>query len=341
MGALSTLFSLFCRKTEKKPIYDMPPSLRRGKERYIMFEKNTTAFIFSGQGSQYPGMGKALYDSIPACREILDTAEDVLGFRLFSGTPEELAQTTVSQPAIMAVSLMALAAVREKGIDCAAVAGHSLGEYAALTAAGSITVEQAFRLIKLRSEAMDKAAKAAPGCMSAVLGLPADIVTEECDRIAAEGKYVCAVNYNSKVQTVIAGTPEGVEEAEAALKAKGAKRAVRLAVSAAFHSKLMESAAEEFQSGIAGFAFAEPDRAFYSNLYGKKLTDFSDMPDKLARHICSPVRFTDELAAMQAEGINTFIELGPGKVLTGLVKKTLDDVTAVNVEDTDTLESIL
>ncbi len=310
-----------------------------------MFEPKTTAFLFSGQGSQYTGMGKALYESIPACKEIMDVAEDVLDFPLaqtmFFGTAEQLARTTVSQPAIMAVSLMALTAVREKGVDAAAAAGHSLGEYAAMTACGMLTVKEAFTAIKLRSEAMEKAANSAPGCMSAILGLPADVVTEVCESVASQGDYVSAVNYNSKVQTVIAGTPRGVEKAEAALKEKGAKRAVRLAVSAAFHSDMMRGAAEEFAEKIAGFDFKTPDRAFYCNLHGNRLTDFSDMPAYLSEHICSAVHFTDELAAMREAGITTFIELGPGKVLTGLVKKTLDDVTALNVEDTDTLESIL
>ncbi|MCH5324062.1 MAG: ACP S-malonyltransferase [Eubacterium sp.] len=309
-----------------------------------MSNKEKTAFLFSGQGSQYPGMGKEFYDNIPACKAILDTAEQVLGFQLselmFNAEPAELAQTTVSQPAILAVSLMALTAAREKGIDAAAVAGHSLGEYAAMTACGMLTVEEAFKAIKLRSEAMDKAAKANPGCMAAVMGLSADVIGATCDEIAAGGDYVCAVNYNSNAQTVIAGTADGIAKAEAALKEKGAKRVVPLAVSAAFHSKLMESAAVEFKEKIADFQFKAPDRAFYCNLHGTRLTDFSDMPEYLSRHICSPVRFTAELNAMKADGIDTFIELGPGKVLTGLVKKTLDEVTAVNVENIDTLSAV-
>lgn len=305
---------------------------------------NSTAFLFSGQGSQYIGMGKDFYDNIPACKAILDTAEQILGFKLselmFNADAAELARTTVSQPAILAVSLMALTAAREKGIDAAAAAGHSLGEYAAMAACGMLTVEEAFMAIKLRSEAMDKAAKANPGCMAAIMGLSADVISRICDEIAASGDYVCAVNYNSNSQTVIAGTADGVEKAETALKEKGAKRSVRLAVSAAFHSKLMESAAVEFKEKIAGFDFKTPDRAFYCNLYGSRLTDFSDMPEYLSRHICSPVRFTDELNAMKKDGIDAFIELGPGKVLTGLVKKTLDNVTAVNVENIETLENI-
>ncbi len=308
-----------------------------------MAQKEKTAFLFSGQGSQYTGMGKEFYDNIPACKKILDTACEVLSTDLaeimFNAEPERLAQTTVSQPAILAVSLMALEAVRERGIDACAVAGHSLGEYAAMTAAGMLSVEQAFKAIKLRSEAMDRAAKLNPGCMSAIMGLPAVDIARICSEIAAGGDYVSAVNFNSDAQTVIAGSAEGVAKAEEALKAAGARRAVRLAVSAAFHSDFMRGAADEFKEKIADFPFKPANIAFYSNLKGERLTDFSDMPSYLSQHICSPVRFTDELRAMQSSGIDTFIELGPGKVLTGLVKKTLSDVTAINVEDVKTLES--
>lgn len=306
-----------------------------------MADKAKTIFLFSGQGSQYKGMGKEFYDTIPECAKVMELGSDILGFDLaaaiFDGDEKELSRTIVSQPAILAMSLMALEAAKSKGIEASAVAGHSLGEYAAMAASGMLTYEDAFRAIKYRSEAMDKAAQANPGGMAAVLGLKADVIEDTCKEILNGGDYVTPVNYNSPVQTVIAGTVAGIEKAKEALGAKGAKRIVPLAVSAAFHSELMKSASEEFIEKAKDIPFGTPALKFYCNVYGNELTDFSNMPSYLAKHICSPVKFTSELAAIANDGYDTFIELGPGKVLTGLVKKTLDGVTAVNVENADTL----
>ena len=307
-----------------------------------MADTGKTIFLFSGQGSQYKGMGKEFYDTIPAAKEVMDTAENVLGIKLsqiiFDGDESELSRTVISQPAILAMSLMALEAVKSRGIDASAVAGHSLGEYAAMAASGMLSYEDAFKAIKYRSEAMEKAANENPGGMAAVLGLPADVIAEVCKEIEDGGDYITPVNYNSPAQTVIAGTTNALAKAESALTEKGAKRIVRLAVSAAFHSKLMSGAADEFYEKAKGIGFAAPKKAFYCNVYGNKLTDFSDMPSYLAKHICSPVKFTSELDCIAKDGYDTFIELGPNKVLTGLVKKTLDGVTAVNVENLKTLD---
>ena len=297
-----------------------------------------TAFLFSGQGSQYPGMGKELVESFPELESIFETGSDILGFDLkkitFEGTEEQLAQTCYSQPAIMAMSLICFEAAKKKGITFDAVAGHSLGEYAAMAASGMLSLEDAFKVIKARAAAMDKAGKDSDGAMYAVMKLSPSEIEEVC---ASVDGYVIPVNYNSPKQTVIAGEREACEKA-AAIFAEKKARAVKLSVSAAFHSKLMEGASKEFYEAIKDIKFNKPAVPFYSNVTGKILDDITDMPSKLAKHMVSPVRFTDELEAMQAAGIDKFIELGPKSVLTGLVKKTLKDVTALNIENTETLE---
>lgn len=297
--------------------------------------------LFSGQGSQYVGMAKELYDNFDGAKKIFETANEVLGIDIadicFNGPDTELNKTINSQPAIMACSLAAFEAAKEKGIEFDGVAGHSLGEYAAMVAAGVVSVEDGFKLIKARASAMQKAAEANSGAMYAVIGLPAEEVEKVCEE--TEG-YVTAVNYNSTVQTVIAGETEACEKA-AEVFAGMKKKAIKLKVASAFHSKLMQSAADEFIETAKTVSFNTPNVEFYSNVLGKKLEDFSDMPDLLAKHIVSPVKFTSELAEMENAGYENFIELGPNKVLTGLVKKTLKGRNAVNIENIDTLEKAL
>ena len=300
-----------------------------------------TVFLFSGQGSQYPGMGAELAEKYSAAKTILECGSDIMGFdvlkKLTDSTPEELAQTRLSQPAIFTTSLIALTAARENGIGNCAVAGHSLGEYAAMYASGMLTLEDAYKAIKLRSEAMAKAAESTGGAMAAVIGCD----NETIDKVCAETDgFVAPANYNSPVQTVIAGESAAIDAAVAKFGELG-KRCVKLAVSAAFHTKLMQSAADEFRAAVSGFTFNKPNCDFYANLYGKKLDDFSDMPSYLAAHICSPVKFVDELNAMNEAGIDAYVELGPNKVLTGLVKKTFRGANAVNIENNDTLEKAL
>ena len=295
-------------------------------------------FLFSGQGSQYVGMAKELYEGFEGAKAVFDKASEVLGYDIaditFNGPEEELNKTLNSQPAIMACSLAAFEAAKEKGIAFDGVAGHSLGEYAAMVAAGVVTIDDGFKLIKARAAAMQKAAEANSGAMYAIIGLDAAEVEKVCEE--TEG-YVVPVNYNSTVQTVIAGETDACERAAEVFTGMK-KRAIKLGVASAFHSKLMQSAADEFIEAAKGVTFSEPAVEFYSNVLGEKLTDFSDMPTLLAKHIVSPVKFTSELAEMEKAGYENFIELGPNKVLTGLVKKTLKGKNALNIENTETLE---
>lgn len=298
-------------------------------------------FLFSGQGSQYVGMAKELYDISGGAKEVFKTAEEVLGYDLktivFEGPAEELNKTVYSQPAIMAASLCALEAMKENGAEFEAVAGHSLGEYAAMAASGMVSVSDGFKLIKARAEAMQKAAEQNEGAMCAVIGLSSSEVEEVCESV--EG-YVTAVNYNSPVQTVIAGEVDAVDRAIEIFTEKKA-RCMKLNVSSAFHSRLMQSAADQFIKTAREIEFKAPNVDFYSNVLGAKLDDFSDMPALLAKHIVSPVKFVSELEAMKSAGFDTFIELGPNKVLTGLVRKTLSDVAFANVENEKTLSKAL
>ncbi len=300
-----------------------------------------TVALFSGQGSQYEKMGLDLTAQTPALKSIYDTASQVLGFDLYdiieNGGAETLGKTIYAQPAIMATSLVCLEAAKRRGFTYDAVAGHSLGEYAAMVASDMLSLEDGFQIIKARAEAMEAAANAADGAMCAIVKLaPAEV-----QRICSETEgYVVPANYNSSVQTVIAGERKAVEKAAAACAARKA-RTVPLAVASAFHTKLMQPAADAFYQAIQDVTFHEPKVAFYSNVLGKARTDFSDMASALAAHIVSPVRFTEELEAMQEAGIDTYIEFGPKNVLTGLVKKTLKGVTAKNCENCETLEGVL
>lgn len=300
-------------------------------------------FLFSGQGSQYKGMGQELCGLYPSIKLMYEQASDILGFDLadksWNAEEAELAQTVISQPAIMMTSLAALEAMKQNGIEFSAVAGHSLGEYAAMVASGVLSFEDGFKVIKARASAMQKAAENQKGGMCAIMGKEPAEIEEICASIDG---YVVPVNYNSAAQTVIAGEAEAVDAAAAKFSELGAK-AIKLNVTAAFHSKLMQPAAEEFEAALKAMnvTFNKPTVEFYSNLYGAVMPDFDNMPEKLAKHIVSPVRFTSELAALQNAGYENFVELGPNKVLTGLVKKTLKGVNSMNVENEKTLEKAL
>ena len=300
-----------------------------------------TVFLFSGQGSQYVGMAKDFYESYDECKKIFEDAKSILGFDLadicFNSDEDTLAKTIYSQPAIFATSLCALEAAKANGIEASGVAGHSLGEYAAMVASGILIVSEGFKAIKIRSEAMQKASENSNGAMCAIIGMTSQEVEKICSEIDG---YVIPVNYNSSKQTVIAGEVSSIEKAEKVFAEKGA-RAIKLKVSSAFHSKLMKEASDEFYSKSSDLVFNKPQKDFYANLTGDILSTDTNMRDYLSKHIVSPVKFTSELANLQKNGYDTFIELGPGKVLTGLVKKTLKGVLAVNIENNATLEKAL
>jgi [acyl-carrier-protein] S-malonyltransferase len=294
------------------------------------------AFLFVGQGSQYVGMGKALLEANPEFSYLYDTASEILGKDMksicFESEATELAKTINSQPAIMLTSLLCFEVAKKNGITFDAVAGHSLGEYASMVASGILSLEDGFRVIKARAEAMDKAKG---GSMYAILKVSAEDIAKVC--YETEG-YVVPVNYNSPVQTVIAGEDSAVLKAVETLTSMKA-RCVKLNVSSAFHSDIMKPCSEEFYNSIENIEFKNPTTKFYSNVLGKELTYFDDMPTLLKEHMVSPVYFTNELTAMHNDGFDTFIELGSGKVLTGLVKKTLKGVNALNIEDLESLEA--
>lgn len=300
-----------------------------------------TLFLFCGQGSQYTGMAKELLECTPTAEHIFEIGSRILGYDLkelmFTADAETLAQTKYSQPCIFTASLVALEAMKANGIAYDGVAGHSLGEYAAMVAAGVVSMEQGFSLIQKRAAAMQECAEKQNSSMAAILSSDTAMIEALCE--STEG-YVVPANYNSAAQTVIAGEKDAVAKVCEQLAAQKV-RCVPLAVSAAFHTELMKPAADSFYAQIKDEPFAAAKVDFFSNILGERLTDFSDMPSYLAKQIISPVKFTSELNTAQALGYDTYIELGPGKVLTGLVKKTLKGVTSQNVENAATLEKAL
>ena len=279
------------------------------------------AFVFPGQGAQYSGMGKDLYDSVSAAREMFEKANGILGFRItdvmFGGTPEELKQTAVTQPAVFLHSVI-LAKSLGDDFNPDMVAGHSLGEFSALVAAGALGFEDGLRLVSIRANAMQKACEAQPSTMAAVLALEDEKVEAICKGIDG---VVVAANYNCPGQLVISGTIEAVDAACEELKAAGAKRALRLPVGGAFHSPLMEPARVELAAGIAAAPFKAPVCPVYQNVDAKPYTDPGKIRENLIAQLTSPVRWTQSVRNMIADGADSFIELGPGNVLAGLISK--------------------
>lgn len=286
------------------------------------------AFVFPGQGAQFVGMGKDLYEQNPEAKAYFEKANEILGFRitdiLFNGTAEELKQTKVTQPAIFLHSVI-LAKTMGEDFRPDMVAGHSLGEFSALVAAGAMTFEDGLRLVSKRAMAMQKACEVRPSTMAAVLGLPDEKVEEICAQVTDE--VVVPANYNCPGQIVISGSVEGVDRACELLKEAGAKRALKLAVGGAFHSPLMEPAREELAKAIEETTISQPICPIYQNVTASAVTDPAEIKKNLIAQLTAPVRWTQSVLNMTADGTDHFMELGPGNVLQGLVKKIAPDVT--------------
>ena len=283
------------------------------------------AYIFPGQGSQFPGMGKALYERSAEAREMMDKANEILGFPItdimFGEDAEALKATRVTQPAIF---LHSVVLARCSGLEAPAmVAGHSLGEFSALAAAGAMDFEDALRLVAVRASAMQKCCEQVPGTMAAVIKLPTETIEEIC---ASCSGIVVPANYNSDGQIVISGEAEAIAEACAKMKEAGAKRALPLPVSGAFHSPLMEPARLELAEAIDKTPFREPVCPVYQNVTALPSTDPEVIKDNLLRQLTSPVRWTQTVQNMVADGADSFLEIGPGTVLQGLVKRIAPEV---------------
>ena len=291
------------------------------------------AFVFPGQGAQFVGMGKDLYENNPVAKEMFDKANEILGFNItdlmFNGTDEDLRQTKVTQPAIFLHSVI-LAKTMGDDFNPDMVAGHSLGEFSALVAAGALSFEEGLRLVSARAQAMQKACEKTPSTMAAVLALPDAKVEELCASVT-EGVVVPA-NYNCPGQIVISGSIEGVDAACAKMLEAGAKRALKLKVGGAFHSPLMEPARAELADAIAHTDFHAPKCPVYQNVNAEPQTDPETIKKNLIAQLTAPVRWTQTIQNMIAAGADTFVEVGPGAVLQGLVKKISSEVATSGIQ---------
>lgn len=282
------------------------------------------AFVFPGQGSQFVGMGKELYDANPLAKELFDKADEILGFKItdimFAGTDDQLKETKVTQPAVFLHSVISALCLGDD-FKPAMVAGHSLGEFSALVAAGALSFEDGLKLVAARANAMQKACEANPGTMAAIIGLSDEQVEEICRAVSTDGNIVVAANYNCPGQLVISGNVDAVNAACEKMKEAGAKRALPLKVGGAFHSPLMKPAKDELQTAIEQTAIAAPKCPVYQNVDGKPHTDAAEIKANLIAQLTSPVRWTASVQAMAADGADDFTECGPGKALQGMIAR--------------------
>jgi [acyl-carrier-protein] S-malonyltransferase len=304
-----------------------------------------TAFLFPGQGSQSVGMGRDLASSFPIARRTFEEANDALGFDLanlcFQGPEEQLRLTEFTQPAIFTVSVAALRVLAEAGVAGDYVAGHSLGEYSANVAAGAIEFAVAARTVRRRGQLMQQAVPAGQGAMAAILGMPAETVVAVCRDASSEGAPVEPANLNSPEQTVISGTTAAVERAIALAKERGAKRAVLLQVSAPFHCSLMQPAQDGLGPILQEIPFSAAKTPVVVNVDAALVTDGAQLRDALIRQVTGAVRWTQSMQLLIAEGVTTFVEVGPGKVLSGLLRQIDRSQKCAQVEDPVSLEKLL
>jgi [acyl-carrier-protein] S-malonyltransferase len=299
------------------------------------------AWVFPGQGAQFVGMGRELYDHVPAARDVFDQADAAVGLDLtrmcFEGPETELTATENAQPALLTLSVALLRALEAACADAlplpAAVAGHSLGEYSALVAAGAFDLPTAVRLVRQRGELM---AQAREGTMAAVMGLSEEMLDQICQVVADEvGQAVVIANYNAPGQFVISGATEAVQRAGVLAREQGARRVLPLKVSAAFHSPLMHDAARGMQQALADVTIADLHVPLFANVSAAPLTQAHEVRAELAAQITSPVRWVASVRQMAAQGVDTFVEIGPGAVLSGLIKRIEQDARLINLRDAD------
>jgi [acyl-carrier-protein] S-malonyltransferase len=304
------------------------------------FTMGKVAFVFPGQASQYPGMGKELAEKYPAARAVFEEADQALGFSIsqicFAGTEEDLKLTANTQPAILTCSVAVYRVLAEKGLTPDFVAGHSLGEYSALVAAGALKFADAVKLVRKRGKYMQDAVPAGVGAMAAIMGLSPAVVADACKR-AAEGEICSAANLNSPEQTVISGHAGAVKRAVEAASQLGAKRAVILPVSAPFHSALMIEAQEKLKKDLLETEMSSLRVPLVTNVDADTIETADEARDALVRQVSMPVRWEESVRLMIDEGVNTFVEVGPGRVLTGLLRQIERSVAALNVEDEKSL----